>query len=686
MAIRRRSLHFDFETWSELNLKLVGTSNYARDPSTEVLMCAWSWDRLDEVKQWIPAEGEELPAELEDAWHDERVMKFAWNSSFERNICKNVLKIDIPYRQWRDPMVLAYTLSFPGALEKAGPIVNLPHDKTKDSRGKVLIKRFCNPRHPSRFKPWRRCTFETDPAEWIEFLQYNRQDVVSEKAFWWRCIPYDLPPEEWEMWAIDQEINETGIPINMAMVDNALHIYRYALEHRFMRMQEISGLKNPSSVSQLLPWMQDQGYPFDDLKKGHVKRAYDALEEGENDDLREMLDLRAEVSKTSVKKYKAMQAVVDSDGLFRHAFQFAGAGRTWRFSGRKVQYHNAPKALPYLEKSQEVVAQHLEHLDPESFELIYKRPMDALAAGVRPAIQAPPGYVFAKADANAIENRGLGYVAQDAKILEVFEKNLDPYVHFSTYMLGGTYDERWHEYKVLENKEPRTLSKPAVLGCGYGLGPGEQYEDRNTGEIEATGLLGYAWRMDVRQFTPELSELGVTTWRDTFADAVEFWGRINTAAMRCVRTGQKVECWPVWFDRKGPFLRMILPSGRALHYCRPRLEMRDTPWGEKRLSLTYENLTEQNWWSRTHTFGGKLTENLVQALCRDLLCYAIKLARKEGLRVFLHVHDEIVVRLLERQANWGLATLLDCFKVAPPWAPTMPLGAAGSLKHFYVKD
>lgn len=682
----RPHLHFDFETFCELDLKKVGVGRYARHPSCEVLMCAWAWGDRDEVKQWAPVEiGEDMPAELEDGLHDERVMKFAWNASFERNICEHVLGILIPYDQWRDPMVLAFSLSFPGKLEKAGPVVGLPEDKVKDRGSTLLINKFCKPRRLTKNKQWDRNDWTTDPEDWKRFLSYNRQDVVAEKAFWKRCWIYDLPQHEWDLWCLDQEINEAGIPINMGMVDNAVDLYVAAVTKRLDRMKEISGLNNPNSAVQLLPWLRAHKYEFEDLKKGHIKRSRDRMKEQNGDpDCIEMLGLRAEVSKTSVKKYRALQEVV-SDGVFRHAFQFAGAGRTWRWAGRKVQYHNAPRPPPYLEKHQEEVARALEFMDSEEFELVYEKPMDALATGVRPAVQAPEGYLFVAADLNAIENRVLGYMAQDPKILRVFENNLDPYIDFSTYMLGGTYDERFAEFKA-GNKGPRTLSKPAVLGCGYQLGAGTVRENDRTGEFEATGLLGYAWGMGVTEFTLEQSILAVQTWRETFVECTEFWKNIEKAAKRCVRTGRETECWPVRFDRKGPFMRMLLPSGRALHYCRPRIEDREMPWGEMRPVITYEGLTERHAWWREHTSPGKLTENADQAISRDLLAHGIILAKKEGLDVRMHVHDEIVALIPERQANWGMATLLDCMKEKPEWAPTIPLGAAGSINRYYVKD
>jgi DNA polymerase len=388
-----------------------------------------------------------------------------------------------------------------------------------------------------------------------------------------------------------------------------------------------------------------------------------------------------------------MIKVVDEEGLFRHAFQYAGAGRTWRWAGRKIQQHNLPRPPPYLEKSQEQIAYHIEHLDSESFEIVYgsnvkpkRSVMDALASGVRPAVQAPKGKVFVAMDYSSIENLVLGMMAKDEKILRVFRQGLDPYIDFSTYMFGGTYAMRLAEYQA-GNKEPRTISKPAVLGCGYQMGAGSEYEDAVTGEITAGGLLGYAWGMGIRQFTQEQAIQAVKIWRETFEASVDFWFAMERAALRCVRKGQPVECDPVIFDRKGPFLRMVLPSGRALHYCRPKLMDWMMPWGEKKLCVTYEEENERKQFKRVNTGPGKLTENGDQAISRDLLGHGIKMARKAGLDIRLHVHDEIVALVWEHEADEKLKLLHECMTTPPLWWPKdIPINAKGSHNRYYVKD
>jgi DNA polymerase len=609
------------------------------------------------------------------------VQLFAWNKPFEWSILAYVLNIPTAHERWRDPMVLAYSLALPGSLEKAGEVVDLGADAKKLSYGKVLIRQFCQPRVPTKKKPWTRTEPHHASVRWEQFLAYNRRDVEAERAFWRRCHRWDMPPEEWELWCLDQRINERGIPINMRVVRNAIRVSRAVVDKRLAEMRKITELGNPNSVAQLLPWLQGEGYPFEDLKKGHVKRARDEAPPG---DYRQVLALRSEVSRASVKKFTALQNATDDDGRLRHTLQFAGAGRTWRWAGRKFQAQNLARPAPWLERTQEEAVRDLEWLDPEEIEWLYPAPMDLLSTCVRPVVQAPPGYMLVDADLNAIENRVLGWVSDDRKIMRVFEENRDPYIDFATYMYRMPYNDLYAEYKT-GIKGKRTIAKPAVLGCGYMLGPGAEKENAKTGEIEATGLLGYAWNMGVR-LTLEQSEASVKIWRETFTGVVDFWRRIDKAARRCIRTGQPQECGRLRFDRSGPFMRMILPSGRALHYCRPRIENKKTPWGEVRPTITYEGLSDTNQWARLTTHPGKLTENAVQAIARDLLAHGMRLADAAGIDIRLHVHDEILALALEQHAAETLQVLQQCMTTRPSWALDLPLGSAGTISRVFMKD
>ncbi len=334
------------------------------------------------------------------------------------------------------------------------------------------------------------------------------------------------------------------------------------------------------------------------------------------------------------------------------------------------------------------VIEYLEKLDPESIDLIYQNPMTLLVSCIRSVAQAPDGYLFFDADLNAIENRNLGWITRCRKILKVFEDNRDPYVDFATYMYRQAYDVLYAEYKT-GDKAKRQAAKPAVLGAGYGLGVGEEHVNRTTGEIEATGLLGYARNMGII-LTPEEAAHAIATFRETFEEVVEFWYAIERAAKKCVRTGSETIIEMIRFDIKAPFLRMILPSGRALHYCRPRIEPVRTPWGEVRDQLTYEGLNDQNQWVRTPTRGAKLLENADQAIARDILAHGLRLAHDRGLELRLHVHDQGVGVAPIGVAEDHLAILQECLCTPPKWATfkgiTLPLASNGFVSKVFMKD
>lgn len=677
-------LHHDFEWYSELDVTKYGVSRTTRHPSCEALMCAYAFDD-GSVQQWVPEEGESMPADLRDAITDPHVTKIAWNKPAEWCVWTHVLGIETPHSEWKDAMVLAMSLSFPGKLARVGPIMKLPDRLLKMSSGTRLINLFSKPQKPSKKHPYRRRGPHTDPEAWEEFKLYNRTDVESERAIWNKCKRWDMSDDEWALFSLDQEINEAGMPVNLNVVENAIRVAEAITSLRRKRMADESGLANPNSVQQLLPWLRDQGYPFDDLKKGHVSRALEIAQENDMDEgYISVLEMRQEVSKASVKKFAALKRATDEDGMLRYSLQFVGAQRTGRWAGRVYQPQNLARPAKWLEKTQAEAVRDLEYLDAECIEWLYKRPMDLLSTCVRPVVQATDGNMLVDADLNAIENRVLGWLARDRKILEVFEKGRDPYVDFATYMYGEPYDKLFAEYKNGDSSK-RTVAKPGVLGCGYMLGPGEERENPTTGEIEATGLLGYGRAMGVK-LTPEQAKLSVEVWRETFSDAVSFWWAISRAAMATVRTGNSYDADRVRFDVSGPFLRMILPSGRCLFYYHPLIQDRATPWGEVKPTLTYEGLNVKGHWARLTTHPGKLTENADQAISRDLLAHGIKLAKQRGLDVRLHVHDQIVALSLDARASKDLDVLKECMTTPPKWAQDCPLGSAGFVSKIFVKD
>ena len=703
---QQHRFHHDFETYSEADLRNVGGDVYARHPSTEPLMLAYATDDLD-IDIWVPAEGQEMPTRVRQIIADKKHTKFAWNKPFEYSIWKHCLGITIPHHTWRDPMVMAMSCSLPGSLGKAGKILGIEEDKQKDARGKALIKKFCQPRKPTKNDSRTRYTHLTHREEWEEFKEYCIGDVEAERAIYHKLVPYDLPRHEWNYWVLDQIINQAGIPINTEMVENAIRVYEEAQKTYMDEMKRETGLANPNSIPQLLPWLQERGYPFDDMKKGHVERAITRCDEemtehfddphtvAELTQLQNVMELRIKASAASVKKYYKLRAATAIDGCLRNCFAFCGAQRTWRWGGRLYQPQNLPRPdYFYSMRKTESIADYVNrllfysdeiiHSHAEDIDLLYGDPISMLKSMIRPAVQAPEGMSFIDSDLNAIENRVLGWLADDKKILRVFELKRDPYVDFASYMYHRPYEELYAEYKA-GDKGPRTVGKPAVLGCGYQLGAGEERENKKTGEIEATGLLGYAWNMGVK-LTADEAATSVTVFRETFTSVVKMWRLIEKAALDCVRDGGVTRFGKITFDLKGPFLRMNLPSGRSIHYFRPRIQQKRTPWGAMRDQLTYEGLNAQGQWHRQDTYGGKLTENATQAVARDLLAHGMRLAAKGGIDIRMHVHDQIVGLCRDDEAEDKLAFLQQCMGKNPDWAPDLPLASAGHICKVFLKD
>lgn len=700
------TLNIDYETFSKADLPSVGSDVYARDPSTEVLMGAASLNFGEEI-QWAPAEGQDPPKEILEALVDPEVEKWAWNAPFEMNISEQVMGLPIDVSQWRCTMAFAQLCSYPGSLQKAGPAVGLPLDKTKLATGTKLIKKFSvetKSRRKADMGQMVRTYWYQDIPDWLNYLDYNKGDVVAEKSILQALMPYAPPKFEWDLWQLDQIINRRGIPINLSMVRNAVALYEESYAIGFRQMQEITRLDNPMSTQQLLPWLQSNGYPFDDLKKGHVKQAKSYFDEKPahwdevrwveyqfNEELETVLNLRLELSRSSIKKFHALERATvpigNGDfGLLRYTLQFAGAQRTARWAGRIFQPQNLPRPEKKFEKKIEIHAANIATLDRESIELLYPNTFDVLASTIRPASQAPDGYLYIDADLNAIENRVLGWLARCRKIIRVFELGRDPYIDFATYLFHKAYEVLLEEYLAGDSSK-RTIAKPGVLGCGYMLGEGKVYEDKTTGEIEATGLLGYAWGMGVKHFTLADSSLSVSTFRREFKEVKDYWYGIERAAMRCIRTGIVQKFDQISFDLKGPYMRIRLPSSRYLHYKSPKIEKKRAPWGDMKDTITYLGLNEKKQWVRQQTHPGKLTENVDQAISRDLLAHGMMLAhRRYQLDIRLHVHDQILALVKEDNADRDLALLIECMEEAPKWAPDLPLGSAGFTTKVFKKD
>ena len=671
-------LHLDFETRSEVDLTEVGTDVYARHPSTGVLMTGWKLDH-HALEQGSEDNFDEFPDRLRELILNPKVLKIAHNAQFERAILEHVLGVVTPVEQWRCTMALAYMLGMPGNLKKLGEILLLPPHMQKMTEGSRLIRKFCCPRKPTKNKPYRWCTAETDPEDWALFLQYNRQDVLTEEEALRRMSRFPVQHNEWKLWFLDQRINTRGWPIDRVLVEKATQ--RVIDEDERLRgdLRELTGLDNPNSDAQFGPWIRRRGYAYGDLRKETVKRAVDESEL--TDEAKKALRIRSSLKRTSVKKYGKVLAAMNEHDRLCYTFQFAGAQRTSRWAGRVAQFHNLAKPPKHLEHPHILgdIIDSARRDEWDWIEAMYGDPMTALSAILRGMVRAPAGRKLIVADLAAIEARVLAWVTNCVSMLEVFVLDRDIYKAFGVHLYQKPYEQI--------TKDERTGAKPGALGAGYRLGGGEEVVDKKTGDLKRTGLWGYAKSLGV-ELTREQAHRSVAVFREVYPEVVNFWGRLEYAAKAVIRRGGIERVGPVAFEMQGPFLLLHLPSGRALHYLRPKIEMRKTPWGEERWTITYEGMEddgETKKWGRISTHGGKLTENICQAIARDILANGLLEAEAAGFDIVGHVHDEIVAEV-DEDSELGVAELCAEMTKVPAWAKGLPLGAAGFETIFYRKD
>ena len=678
-------LHTDFETRSALELKKVGVEKYAKHPSTRVLMLGFSLGEHG-VHQWFPHQGP-MPAKLRQLLLDPTVKIVAHNAAFERAVFKHVLGIDIPLERFICTQAMALSLALPADLDQlTGPALKLSSDMQKDREGKKLIDLFCKPNKKTKARPQDWNDWTTHPVEWEKFCRYNRQDVISERKVHSVLSKY-LPDmtETCRLWTLAQRINERGVHIDMEIVHGAQIIATKAKAHFEQRMKEISGLDNPNSVSQVLPWLQQRGYPYNNLRKERVKMALEFKKSEMTKQAISFLEMRQQAAKTSVSKFSAMECA-ELCGRLYHMFQFRGAGRTGRFGGRIVQLQNLARpdkqVEPFLREAREI----LREADYEMCAALFDNPLDVVKSCIRPTICAPEGKKLVVADYSAIELVVLAWLTGCKFWLEVLRKKLDPYKSFGVHFLGKPYDEI--------NKKERNECKPGALGAGYRLGGGFLSEDKN-GDITKTGLWGYADSLGV-QLTQQQAARAVEVYRELSPEIVNFWYDLEAAVLSTLRDKQPRKVRGLVIDVKAPFLRIRLPSGRRLHYCRPKIETRKVRGGTDEngkpkffdaTNMTYEGLNQTTKkWEREATHGGKLTENIVQAIALDILNFGMENAELEGFNVILHVHDEIGAEEFCDDTEHTIKQLLEAISRRPEWAPDLPLAAAGYESPFYKKD
>lgn len=673
-------LSIDLETASDLDLFKYGLDNYSRN--ARILMCAYAYDN-EPVKLWQAHQGR-MPADLREGLLDPTIQKHAFNAQFERVMLSRCLGIDIPIRQWRDTMVQALYLSLPGRLADAGPVVGIDEDKQKLSEGKRLIRKFCQPRRPTKDKPWTWANWETDPEDWALFCRYCKNDVEAERAIAKKLANFPVPDSEWELWYFDQEVNDRGLPVDMQLVDNAISMVEREKKRLGNQLREMTGLRNPMSTSQFQEWAAARGYPFGNIRKGSIQRALNDYDL--SDELKNALDVRQWANKKSVEKFRVIKNMTGPDNRLRYQLQFYGAQRTGRWAGRGVQPHNLPRGLKQIEKHLDQATEMIRTGDYDGLYFEFGNPLGVLSSCIRSAFRAPDGTRFVVADLNAIETRGAAWVAGCKKIIDEFNAGMCPYLSFAVYLYGQSYESLEHEYKVLGKSEKRTNSKPGKLGCVYALGGGELAKDKN-GDLIKTGLWGYAESLGVK-LSKELCHDAVRVFREAYPEFVEIWNRLNEAAMETIITRRPQRVGAFEFDIKAPCLRIKLPSGRHLHYIRPKIEMktfkgREGPY-ERRV-VTYEGVDQKTkHWGRVSTHGGRWIENIVQAISRDILAHGMLLAQRKGFVIVGHVHDECIAEQ-PIGATQTVSLLEKCLSRKVPWAPDLPLAAAGYDNDYYKK-
>ena len=644
-----RVLEMDIESFSDVDLIKCGVYAYADSPAFEILLFAWSFDG-GETQIIDLAQGEKLPAEVEEAIFDVSVTKTAYNANFERTCLSKHFGRYIPPESWHCSAVQAAMLALPRSLEDVGRVLGLDEQKMKE--GKELIRYFCIPCKPTKANGGRMRNLPCHaPEKWELFKTYCKRDVDVEKSIRRKLHNFPIPESEMELYRIDQRINDRGVLVDMKLVRNAVSCERLHKEVVTKRAYELTGLENPNSVAQLKGWLGDKGMEAESLSKKAVAEMI-AETDGE---VEELLRLRLMLAKTSVKKYEAIERSACSDGRVHGMLMFYGANRSGRWSGKNVQLHNLPKNyLPDLELARELVKQGRF----EDIELLYDSTPNVLSELIRTAFIPKPGCRFVVADFSAIEARVMGWLSGEEWVLDVFRGDGKLYEMTASRMFGIPMSE------IGKGSSERAKGKVASLACQYG---------GSSGALVSMGAL------DMGLTEEELPPL-VAAWRKANPHMVQFWWDVDAAAVKAVTEKQKTKVGKIIFEYKSGILFITLPSGRKLSYVKPRMAV--NKFG--RDGLTYEGISENKKWSRIETYGPKLVENIVQGTARDLLAEAMLRVEKKGYPIVMHCHDEIIAEVPEGIGS--VDEMCEIMAVQPEWAAGLPLRADGYSCSFYQKQ
>ena len=641
-----KTLSIDIESYSDVDLSKCGVYKYASSPAFEILLFGYAVDGGD-VQVVDLACGEQIPDEIISALSDTSVTKWAFNAMFERVCLSNFLGEWLEPEGWHCTMVWSATLGLPLSLETAGAALGL--EKQKLTEGKDLIRYFCVPCKPTKANGGRtRNRPEHDPEKWERFKAYNLRDVETEMLIQKRLSNFPVPDAIWEEYHLDQEINDRGIGVDMELVRQAIAMDVRSRERLTDALQELTGLENPNSIQQMKQWLADHGLETDTLGKKAVAELVKTAPEP----LREVLSLRQQLAKSSVKKYTAMEKAVCADSRAHGMFQFYGANRTGRFSGRLIQLQNLYKnTMPDLAQARALVRSG----NYEALSMLYEDIPDTLSQLIRTAFVPQDGRKLIVADFSAIEARVLAWLAGERWVSEVFEKGGDIYCETAARMFHCRVEKHG------ENAELRQKGKQATLSCGYG---------GSVGALKAMGAL------EAGMTEEELQPL-VDSWRAANPNIVRFWWEVDRAIKECVKKRVPTETHGLRFDYQSAMLFITLPSGRRLAYVKPRI-------GENRFggeSVTYMGVGGTKKWERLESYGPKFVENIVQGTARDILCYAMQTLK--NCSIVAHVHDEIII---EADRWMSVAAVCEQMGRTPPWVKGLKLRADGYECEFYQKD
>nr|DAW88224.1 MAG TPA: DNA polymerase I [Bacteriophage sp.] len=639
-------LSIDIETYSSVNLQKAGVYKYAESPDFDILLFGYSVDG-GAVHIIDLACGEKIPAEIVDALSDESVTKWAFNAQFERVCLSNYLETWLSPDSWHCTMVWSATLGLPLSLEGVGAVLGL--EKQKLTEGKNLIKYFCVPCAPTKTNGGRtRNLPQHDMEKWEQFKAYNLRDVETEMSIQKKLTRFPVPDFIWDEYHLDQEINDRGIGLDMTFVEQAIAIDSISRKNLTQQIQNLTDLDNPNSVAQMKGWLSNNGLEMDTLGKKAVAETLKTAPKH----LADVLSLRQQLAKSSVKKYTAMQTAVCKDSRARGMFQYYGANRTGRFAGRIIQLQNLPQNhMSDLADARALVRSG----NYDALELLYDDIPDTLSQLIRTAFVPQDGRKFIVADFSAIEARVLAWLAGEKWRMQVFADGKDIYCSSASQMFGVPVEKHGI------NGHLRQKGKIAELALGYG---------GSVGALKSMGAL------EMGLTEEELQPL-VNAWRNANPMITALWWDIDSAVKTTVREHIPTEVAGLKFTYESGFLFMRLPSGRRLAYVKPRMGINQ--FGSE--SVTYEGVGATKKWERLESYGPKFCENAIQAIARDILMYAMQTLR--NCSIVAHVHDELII---EADRRMSLSAVCEQMGRTPPWAKGLLLRADGYECDFYKKD